>query len=267
MVSCRVRLSFLAAVCGGLVGGAGVARAEPMGDLGGAERLVVRGLETTLAASLRQGLLDDGRLYWLGIPSADREPYLTPLRTRIPLALEAAGFAEPRVTVEVGPGPDGKESVLIDVAAGSRLTAGPIRVTGIPADMAARLVKHLQEPQPPGDAVPETITLPDGTEKVLWFDAQGEPAKLGSPAWTPGEPARCGQRCASDLLGSVAGLRKNMAPPAYGLNVAPQDIGSMPVNVNPSIKNVAPGLELRTHLNLEIHERNSCSRFSEGLQL
>ena len=44
MVSCSLRLSFLAAVCGCLVGGAGVARAEPMGDLGGAERLVVRGL-------------------------------------------------------------------------------------------------------------------------------------------------------------------------------------------------------------------------------
>lgn len=206
MVSCRLRLSFLAAVCGGLVGGAGVARAEPMGDLGGAERLFVRGLETTLAASLRQGLLDDGRLYWLGIPSAAREPYLTAFRTRIPLALEAAGFPEPRVTVEVGPGPDGKESVLIAVIVGPRLVAGPIRVSGIPADMAARLVKHLQEPQPPGDAVPETITLPDGTEKVLWFGAKGEPTKLGSPAWTPGEPAPCGERCASELLAPVAGF-------------------------------------------------------------
>jgi len=200
------RLPVLAAVCGGLFVGACVARAEPMGDLGGAERLVVRGLETTLAASLRQGLLDDGRLYWLGIPSADREPYLAALRTRIPLALEAAGFSEPRVTVAVGPGPDGKESVLIDVVAGPRLTAGPIRVKGIPDDMAARLVKHLQEPQPPADAVPETITLPDGTQKVLWFDAQGEPTKLRSPAWTPGEPAPCGEQCTRDLLGSVAGF-------------------------------------------------------------
>lgn len=206
MVGFPLRLPFLAAVCGCLFVGACVARAEPMGDLGGAERLVVRGLETTLAASLRQGLLDDGRLYWLGIPSADREPYLTALRTRIPLALGAAGFPAPRVTVEVGPGPDGKESVLIDVAAGSRLTAGPIRATGIPDDMAARLVKHLQEPQPPAGLLSETITLPDGSKKVLWFDAEGEPMKLGSPAWTPGDPAPCGERCASDLLGSVAGF-------------------------------------------------------------
>jgi hypothetical protein len=227
MVSCRLRLSFLAAVCGCLVGGAGVARAEPMGDLGGAERLVVRGLETTLAASLRQGLLDDGRLYWLGIPSAARESYLTALRTRIPLALEAAGFPEPRVTVEVGPGPDGKESVLIDVAAGSRLTAGPIRVTGIPAGMAARLVKHLQEPSPPGDAVPETITLPDGTEKVLWFDAQGEPAKLGRPAWPPGEPAPCGERGASDLLGSVAGFLRGEGSIAIDGWKLPREDGSL----------------------------------------
>jgi hypothetical protein len=206
MVGARLRLPFLAVVCGGLFGGVCVARAEPMGDLGGADRLVVRGLDAAPAASLQQGLLDDGFLYWLGIPTADREPYLTALRTRIPLALEAAGFPEPRVTVEVGPGPDGKESVLIDVVAGPRLVAGPIRVSGIPADMAERLVKHLQEQQPPGDAVPETITLPDGTEKVLWFGAKGEPTKLGSPAWTPGEPAPCGERCASELLASVAGF-------------------------------------------------------------
>ena len=42
-------------------------------------------------------------------------------------------------------------------------------------------MNYLQQPQPPGDAVPETITLPDGSEKVLWFDAKGEPAKLGQP--------------------------------------------------------------------------------------
>jgi len=206
MVGARYCLYRLAAVCGCLFVGVSGARAEPMGDLGGADRLIVRGLEPVSAASLRQGLLDDGRLYWLGIPSADREPYLTALRTRIPLALEAAGFPAPRVTVEVGPGPDGKESVLIDVVAGPRLMAGPIRVTGIPDDMAARLVKHLQEPQPPGDAMPETITLPDGSKKVLWFSAQGEPTKLVSPAWTPGDPAPCGQRWASDLLASVAGF-------------------------------------------------------------
>ena len=197
----------LLALCG-LVVRLDVAHAELVGDLGAADRLVVRGLEAEpiLAASLRQGLLDDGRLYWLGIPAADRGPYLTALRTRIPLALEAAGFPEPRVTVEVGAGPDGQESVLIDVVEGPRFMAGPIRVSGIPADMAARLVKHLQESQPPGDAVPETITLPDGTQKVLWFEAEGEPTKLGSPAWTPGDPAPFGERCVSELLASVAGF-------------------------------------------------------------
>lgn len=76
----------LLALCG-LVVRLDVAHAERVGDLGAADRLVVRGLEAEpiLAASLRQGLLDDGRLYWLGIPAADRGPYLTALRTRIPL--------------------------------------------------------------------------------------------------------------------------------------------------------------------------------------
>lgn len=193
---------------GGTAAGATAAEpaAERVGDLGAADRLIVRGLETTLAASLRQGLLDDGDLYWLGIPTADRRASLTALRTRIPLALEAAGFREPRVTVDVGPGPRGQESVLVDVVAGPRLMAGPIRVTGIPDDMAARLVRYLQEPQPPGGAVPETIRLPDGTEKVLWFDAEGNGAKLGTPAWTPGKPAPFGERCASGHLMSVAGF-------------------------------------------------------------
>ena len=59
MVGARLRLPFLAVVCGCLFGGVCVARAEPTGDLGGADRLVVRGLDAAPAASLQQGLLDE----------------------------------------------------------------------------------------------------------------------------------------------------------------------------------------------------------------
>ena len=54
-------------------------------------------------------------------------------------------------------------------------------------------MNYLQQPQPPGDAVPETITLPDGSEKVLWFDAKGEPAKLGQPVTTADRQAWLGK--------------------------------------------------------------------------
>lgn len=66
--------------------------AEPVGDLGAADRLVVRGLEAIPAESLREGLLGDADVYWLGLPTADRDAYLASLRRRATVALETAGF-------------------------------------------------------------------------------------------------------------------------------------------------------------------------------
>ncbi|MFM8954160.1 MAG: hypothetical protein ACKOOF_14040, partial [Planctomycetaceae bacterium] len=81
--------------------------AELAGDLGAADRLVVRGLEAIPAESLRAGLLGDADVYWLGLPTADRDAYLAALQRRATVALEAAGFFEPRVSVTVEPREDG----------------------------------------------------------------------------------------------------------------------------------------------------------------
>jgi hypothetical protein len=195
MVGIRFHSRFLAATggCGFLLVALAAVRAEPVGDLGAADRLVVRGLDAIPPESLRDGLLADPELYWLGLPTADRDAYLEALRNRSLLVLEAAGFSEPAVEVKVERRADGGESIAIDVVEGLRLVAGAIRVTGVPDDMAARLVRFLQEPQPPLDSQAESIELPDGSTKNHWITATGVPAKLEDPLWTPGKPAGLGR--------------------------------------------------------------------------
>lgn len=187
------RLLTAAGACGFLLVALSAVRAEQVGDLGAADRLVVRGLEAIQSESLRDGLLADAELYWLGLPDADRDAYLEALQNRSMLALEAAGFSEPAVKVTVERRTDGGETIAIDVVEGPRFLAGAIRVTGLPDDVAARLVRYLQEPQPPLDSQAESIELPDGSTKNHWITANGEPAKLEDPLWTPGKPAGLGR--------------------------------------------------------------------------
>jgi tetratricopeptide (TPR) repeat protein len=162
--------------------------AEEVGELGGADRLVVRGLTTIPAESLRDGLLEDPELYWLGLPSADKADYLESLQARSTLALQAAGFAEPRVKVTTERSDDGDDVVVVDVVEGPRLIQGPIRVSGLSDTMAARLITYLQEKQRPIHAEPETIDLPDGTVFTRWRYDTGDVEELINPAWEPGKP-------------------------------------------------------------------------------
>jgi len=186
------------------IGAAAVA--EHVGDLGAAERLVVRGLEEIPAERLRAGLLGDADVYWLGLPTADRDAYLASLRRRATVALETAGFSEPQVSVAVEPRADGVDMVALDVVEGPRFMAGPIEVTGLPADLAARLVRHLQERHPPLDAQPETVVLPDGTTTIQWSEKDGKPAKLVEPVWKPGEPAPHGGSARESVRRQVGGF-------------------------------------------------------------
>lgn len=197
----RNRIGGAALPC--LLAALGVVRAEPVGDLGAADRLVVRGLEVISAESLRAGLLADADLYWQGIPSADRDAYLEALELRATFALQAAGFPEPRVAVALEPGADGPETIVVDAVEGRRHLAGPIRVTGLPDDLAARLARFLQEKQPPRAARLETIPLPDGTTTRQWLDDDGAPARFYEPDWVPGKPAPFGRPSHTSLCASI----------------------------------------------------------------
>jgi hypothetical protein len=183
-----------------------VRAAESVDDLGAADRLVVRGLEVIPAESLRAGLLGDADVYWLGLPAADRDAYLAALRRRAMCALEATGFSEPQVSVAVEPGANGADMIVLDVVEGPRFMAGPIRVMGMTDELSARLVRHLQEPHPPLDAQPETISLPDGTTTIQWTEKDGKPAKLVEPVWKPGDPAPHGGSARESVRRQVGGF-------------------------------------------------------------
>lgn len=171
-------------------GGAKVARAERVGGLGAADRLVVRGATQIDAEQLRQPLVKDTDIIWLSRPHASRDVFIAAVLRKATLALERAGFAEAKVHAAVESS-DGVERLALDVVEGPRFEAGTIDVTGLPEETAARLMRFLSEPQPPRDSVQHVILDADGNTKTIWLAADGRPASLEQPAWKPAGPAAC----------------------------------------------------------------------------
>jgi hypothetical protein len=169
---------------------AGRVWAEPVGGIGDDDRLVVRGLEQIDPERLRLALVDDADLVWLSRPGDSREDFIAAVVGKATLALQRAGFAEPRVEADVESS-DGVERLVLDVVEGQRFTAGRIEVTGVPDETAARLVRFLMERQPPLDAVPRPVDRPDGMTNTTWGDGDGRPATLLDPEWVSGGPAAC----------------------------------------------------------------------------
>jgi hypothetical protein len=170
--------------------GTGVTLADHVGSLGAADRLVVRGTTQIDSEQLRLPLVEDTDIVWLSRPHASRDTFVESVVRKATLALEHAGFVDAQVhaTVESS---DGVERLVLDVVEGPRFEAGTIEVAGLPDDMSARLVRFLSERQPPRDAVPRSITRPDGTSTTIWVAADGRPATLEQPVWNTAGPATC----------------------------------------------------------------------------
>jgi len=186
-----------------LMPGWSVADDDSVGSLGETERLVVRGTTQIDAERLRQPLLHDTDIVWLSRPHAPRAAFVEMVAHKAALALERAGFAEARVdaTVEAS---DGVERLVLDVVEGPRFAAGTIRVSGLPDDVSARLVRWLSEPPPPPDAVPRIVTRPDGTTTTIWVAADGRVVTPGRPAWSREGPAACDAVAGHRIQGEVA---------------------------------------------------------------
>ena len=157
-------------------GGRGVALAEPVGGLGAADRLVVRGTKQIDAEQLRGPLVRDTDIVWLSRPHASREAFIAAIVRKAMLALERSGFAEAQVQASVEAS-DGVERLVLDVTEGPRFEAGAIEVTGLPDETKARLVWFLSEQQPPRDTVPREIQHADETITTTWLTGDGRPAR------------------------------------------------------------------------------------------
>ena len=171
-------------------GGRGVALAEPVGGLGAADRLVVRGTKQIDAEQLRGPLVRDTDIVWLSRPHASREAFIAAIVRKAMLALERSGFAEAQVQASVEAS-DGVERLVLDVTEGPRFEAGAIEVTGLPDETKARLVWFLSEQQPPRDTVPREIQHADETITTTWLTGDGRPVPLEQPVWKSDGPAPC----------------------------------------------------------------------------
>ena len=170
--------------------GLGTTLANPVGSLGEADRLVVRGTQQIDPEQLRQPLVHDTDLVWLSRPYSSRDAYIAAVVRKATLAIERAGFATATLNAGVESS-DGVDRLVVDVVEGPLFKAGSIHVTGLPDETMARLVRFLSEQQPSQDAVPRLVGQADGTTITTWVTADGLPAPLQPPAWKQAGPAPC----------------------------------------------------------------------------
>lgn len=185
----RVRMLLLVLVAAvALAARVDAARADTVGGLNAADRLVIRGMESIDPERLRRPLAADLDLVWLTRPTAAREPFVKAVVHKAEEALRHVGHSEARVAHAVE-ATDGIERLVLTVTEGPWLEAGAVTVSGLPDDMAARLVERLTTPQPAADAVPVAVESPTGGRTFRWLSAEGRAARRDDPLWPQAGPA------------------------------------------------------------------------------
>jgi len=157
-------------------------------EVASARDYVVQGIDDPQPDLLARALANDDGLLLLTSPLTTRKAYLAAVADKTVLALEHAGYPEPRAVARVEAGDDG-ERVVVDVTPGPRFTAAGIEITGLPDELAGDLRAWLKSQQPPADAVPLTVDAADGWSGTRWVDHRGQAARLAPPLWSRGQPA------------------------------------------------------------------------------
>ena len=177
-----------------LVGIAGVAPARDY---------VVRGVDDPQPDLLARSLANDDGLLLLTGPLTTRKAYLSAVADKTVLALEHAGYPQPRAVAQIEPGVDG-DRIVVDVTPGPRFTAAGIELAGLPDDLAGDLRSWLKSQRPPADAVPQPVDADDGWSGTRWLDHRGQPARLDPPLWARGQPAPFDAHHLRELRGAIA---------------------------------------------------------------
>ena len=181
-------LVFLGVVLAGFAAARGADDSERVGDLGRADRLVIRGLASFEVEQLRRPLLADPFLLGFSGPKGSRDTFLGAYARRAEQALKLAGFATATVvpTVETI---DGLAKLVLTVNEGPRLDTGKVVIHGLPADLAARLEARLRAPSPTETARRHDVRRADGSTWTVWRKADGTPAPMRPALWPRLGPA------------------------------------------------------------------------------
>ena len=190
--------------------------AERVGELGRADRLVIRGLESFDTEQLRRPLLDESSLLPFAAPHGARAEYVQRCARLAEQILRHAGFATATVvpTVETI---DGTAALVLTVTEGPRVEAGKVVIHGLPDDVAARIAERLRSRNPTEPARPEEARQADGSTRTVWRDADGRMATVGPVLWPRSGPAPCDDVTLEDMRWLV---RMLLADEGY-LDIAP----------------------------------------------
>lgn len=177
-----------------LVGAAGIASARDY---------VVQGVDDPRSDLLARSLANDDGLLLLTSPLTTRKAYLAAVADKTVLALERAGYPEPKAVARIESG-DGQERVVIDVTPGPRFMAAGIEIAGLPDDLAGDLRSWLKSQRPPADALPQPVDTAGGWSGTRWLDHRGQPARLEPPLWSRGQPAPFDTHHLRDIRSAIA---------------------------------------------------------------
>lgn len=163
--------------------------------------VVIRGVDDPDPEQLAKAVMREESLVRFVAPSCPDSSLAKAVEEMVGLALERAGYPEPRVDAVVqravvqkavvegrGDGTGEAQRVVVDVTPGKRYHAGAIRVEGLDEPLADGLQQWLRSRQPASDAKPRVVDAGNVPE-IEWVTDQGRPAKLNDPLWSQGKPA------------------------------------------------------------------------------
>lgn len=181
--------AFLALAGDLFAGGADDAAREPA-------EIEFEGIESFDIESVRRALATDVPMQAASHPRVPIAEYLRTLRHRLGEGYQYAGYLNVKLSVRQD---EATGQIKARIREGKPYRCGTIEVTGVEADEALAIQAALEEPFPPVDAVPVTITAADGTEHTVWETSQGQPARLRAPVWPRGGQARAGTAAWSEV--------------------------------------------------------------------
>jgi hypothetical protein len=160
---------------------------ERVGDWGEPSRIVVEGVKSFSADSIRSALMANFDVLEAGHPRAPLEEYPKLLAEKTKNGYLKAGFPDAKVEARID---EKKKQIILTVDEGQQFRCGEITLSGTTYFDPVQVRTWLLSKQPPAGAVLAAVSQVQQGEVAQWINENGEEVELQSPAWQVGEPVR-----------------------------------------------------------------------------
>src|SRR5688572_10233069 len=152
------------------------ARAAPptVDNHGDPAHLRIEGADLITPDQIRRALANDTEYQLAATPSAPLPDFLKTTFKRLGLAYQRAGFSEPTIHVTYDPT---RRDIVINIAEGRRLTAGPVTVEGAKQVDANRLIEGALARKP------TRFPMQTSATSARRIETWGPPADPTIPLW------------------------------------------------------------------------------------